>query len=83
MAEKTSCYEICERKHDCYGGYLSEDKRCDREIERIKKKFKSEHPGKTVLFAPKNMVGLRFKIIAPQEIPDKVYILDNGEIHEQ
>ncbi len=37
MKEKTSCYDDCSLRHDCVGGYVSENGICEEEIKRVLK----------------------------------------------
>jgi len=52
---------------------------CDKEIIRIKNTLTLQYPGRYILFAPKNIEGLRFKVIESIN-SEIVYRLDNGEI---
>ena len=77
--ERISCYDDCLYGHDCFGGYLNESKKCDREIAKNESELATQYPKHYVLFAPTNIIGLRFKVIESLET-EKVYMLENGEI---
>jgi hypothetical protein len=80
MEKKASCYDICPIGHNCFGGFIGEEKLCDDEIARIKAALQDENPDSTILFAPQNITGLRFKIIKSPSQPKVVYKLHEGEI---
>ena len=77
---KTTCHDECQWEHDCWGVYLDSIPLCNNEILRIETALK-ETPGIThAMFAPKNIVGLRF--MYRREGGDSKYlILDDGEVN--